>query len=1506
MSQSIQVNTGSEGTYVVSYNCLDECGNNSNPVDKERKLYIKGDGDNFVFPNSIVTAHGGIAVFPIYVSVRQNTSYNDRSVFGHRIVLYDGLFNIHAQQEGPNNSGANNINVDRITDNSNLINTSQVGEQTVTYTAYITLPNGYQQIVTGTRTVQVIRIGIIEPPIRRPPVEALFNPPEFNYLEFGTNPEISGDQNFNPAPPGGDGGGGGNLSNETCAMFSISANLYEYSRKIIVRKENNLYTILDEPNSVNLSNLYQELTKGDSNSDINVINNNYHELNPYVNNVDNFTTGPLTANELSYSGNWDIILIVPTNANTVIEYGFLYDISNNKWKIKNYIINTSYVESVSSYEISGSSLEVAELTINYVSLCLEDPTITILGNNPFTHEVKTTYSDQGATAVDDLGNTLTVNVTNNVNKNIIGTYSVIYSTTDTYGNTSTATRTVNVNDTTNPVINLLGDNPMTVEALSLFSDPGATATDNYDNNLNITTSGTVNTGVVGSYTITYSTSDSSGNSASNTRTVKVENNTKPTLIIKGNNPFLLDVHTNFVDPGATATDVFGNSVNVSSTNNINKNVLGNYSVTYSATDNDGNTQTASRTVKVVDRINPSITILGDNPMEVSLNGTYNEPGAIGSDNYTSPINVSISGSVNTSTVGTYTITYSASDSSGNSHSESRTVNVVNNTPPTITIIGSNPLTHQAKTTFTDPGATAVDVYGLSLQVSSVSNVNENLIGNYIITYTATDIDGNRASAVRNVYVRDTIAPVITLNGNSTITLELNQNYVELGATATDNYDASVSVSFSGTVDSTTPGTYIITYSATDSSNNTSTKTRNVIIENNEPPIITVIGADPIVLGINATFTDPGATAVDAVGNSINVNSTDNVNTSQYGTYSVNYTATDIWGNSANARRNVLISDFTAPTVTLIGDSVLYIPLGSTYTDPGATALDPADGNITGNIVISSNVNTGVIGTYIVTYVVSDSEGRTGSEQRTVYVVEPPDDGGSGVAILEGGVPLSTANFPSNGCVNITLSLPNLAGYTGSNPIIQRAIIVRNMQTGGTPLYLYDNGTRPEYKYPNSPLNLSGSVFEIEKSNQDYPQSIINSSGDLLEPSLFIGNSDYWTDIVPVVNESYFGGNWEILAINGHWNDGGSVVVTALRYDISNNRWQSKSWIKNTGDTRYQISNWNTNTYSGPGPHTITGITVTWNMECIIQQCANVSYSASSNSGFDRQIFTKYENSVIMPFDEVNSSPGLTGDFEIMCAEYTMGANVSIKDNNGKILSTTATNTTFNTGPVTTSGISLNGNWELIVSDYSGTATGNIQHALFFSGFYNKWYRRSYIFNNGVVSNTTNGEVSGNVITVSNITFTHNGFNDTVITKPIALGTTHIIDWAYASASNATGIGTIILDTSYPVTWSLSNQNNAGVLSYSNSGNLVITYRKNLVVGGGTSGIGGFVDYPFTFTATASILNNSFDYTINVTHRYYNPSTGGGGGGIDPPPPGDDDDITKDIRDINDPFGLGGL
>jgi len=83
---------------------------------------------------------------------------------------------------------------------------------------------------------------------------------------------------------------------------------------------------------------------------------------------------------------------------------------------------------------------------------------------------------------------------------------------------------VNVVDTSSPEITLLGDNPMTIEVGSTFTDPGATALDNYDGDLtsSIVVSGSVDTSTIGSYTLTYDVTDASGNAAvSLTRTVNV-------------------------------------------------------------------------------------------------------------------------------------------------------------------------------------------------------------------------------------------------------------------------------------------------------------------------------------------------------------------------------------------------------------------------------------------------------------------------------------------------------------------------------------------------------------------------------------------------------------------------------------------------------------------------------------------------------------------------------------------------------------------------------------------------------------------------------------------------------------------------------------------------------------------------------------------------------------------------------------------------------------------------
>jgi hypothetical protein len=124
-----------------------------------------------------------------------------------------------------------------------------------------------------------------------------------------------------------------------------------------------------------------------------------------------------------------------------------------------------------------------------------------------------------------------------------------------------------------------------------------------------------------------------------------------------------------------------------------------------------------------------------------------------------------------------------------------------------------------------------------------------------------------------------------------------------------------------------------------------------------------------------------------------------VNTSALGSYTITYDVSDSAGNAAaQVTRTVNVVDTTKPVITLAGANPQIIPLGGAYTEPGATATDNVDGDISGNIVIdASGVNTAVAGSYTVTYNVVDSSGNAATQvTRTVNVV--PGNIGTPVAM----------------------------------------------------------------------------------------------------------------------------------------------------------------------------------------------------------------------------------------------------------------------------------------------------------------------------------------------------------------------------------------------------------------------------------------------------------------------------------------------------------------------------
>jgi hypothetical protein len=191
-------------------------------------------------------------------------------------------------------------------------------------------------------------------------------------------------------------------------------------------------------------------------------------------------------------------------------------------------VNTA---AVGNYAVSYRVADAAGLSATAVrAVQVADtraPSISLNGAGTMTLECGAgSYSEAGATATDACAGNLTsaIVTSGTVNAAAAGTYTKSYSVTDASGNTASAQRMVNVTDTRAPSISLVGLASIRLPVGSTFVDPGATASDLCAGNLSsaIVRSGSVNTAVPGTYTLTYSVQDSAGLSASVTRTVTVE------------------------------------------------------------------------------------------------------------------------------------------------------------------------------------------------------------------------------------------------------------------------------------------------------------------------------------------------------------------------------------------------------------------------------------------------------------------------------------------------------------------------------------------------------------------------------------------------------------------------------------------------------------------------------------------------------------------------------------------------------------------------------------------------------------------------------------------------------------------------------------------------------------------------------------------------------------------------------------------------------------------------
>lgn len=269
---------------------------------------------------------------------------------------------------------------------------------------------------------------------------------------------------------------------------------------------------------------------------------------------------------------------------------------------------------------------------------------------------------------------------------------------------------------------------------------------------------------LGSHTITLTVSDGNLNDSDNV-TVTVEDQTAPSIVAPA--PVTVEQTSPAGTPAALGSPSVSDTcdANPTVTNNAPAGGVfppGTTTVTWTAKDASGNFAAAEQIVTVVDMTPPVITINGANSVTVEGGSVYSDAGASASDIVDGDVTGSIStvSTVDTSTPGSYTVTYDVSDAAGNAAVQVvRTVRVVDTTPPDVSVALDNSVPYYTTQTV-QLNVTVEDICdvepfvtvklsnngGMPVEISSGSLDLAQLAGQNVITVTATDTSGNVGTA----------------------------------------------------------------------------------------------------------------------------------------------------------------------------------------------------------------------------------------------------------------------------------------------------------------------------------------------------------------------------------------------------------------------------------------------------------------------------------------------------------------------------------------------------------------------------------------------------------------------------------------------------------------------------------------------------------------------------------------------------------------------------------------
>ena len=396
-----------------------------------------------------------------------------------------------------------------------------------------------------------------------------------------------------------------------------------------------------------------------------------------------------------------------------------------------------------------------------------------------------------------------------------------------------------------------------------------------------------------------------------------------------------------------------------------------------------------------------------------------------------------------------------------------------------------------------------------------------------------------------------LPPEFKLTKGDTIELKYGEKYKDPGYKVTKfGKDYTKDIKIKNKINSKKLGTYKIIYEVK-INGITFKKVRKVKLIDDEKPIITLTGNENISICPNAEYKEEGYKATDNYDGDI----TKNVKiTTKDGI--ISYSVKDSSGNTAEITRTITKEDKIAPTITLKGNKTITLYLGNTWKEPGYTATDNCDNDITNNVVKSGTVNPNKLGTYKITYTIKDMTGNQAVVERTVKVISKPVNNNSGSN--KGVIYLTFDDGPKQGTTNVILDIlkeenvPATFFVTNSGP---DSLIKREYDEGHTVgLHTASHNYATVYKSVDSYYNDLLQVQNRVKRITGYESKIIRFPGG----SSNTISKEYSKGIMTiltkdVVNKGYHYFDWNISSGDAGETTSSSGVYNYVVKSLSKNK-----------------------------------------------------------------------------------------------------------------------------------------------------------------------------------------------------------------------------------------------------------------------------------------------------------------------------------------------------------------